>query len=46
SIPGTGLGLAIVRTIVTNHGGDITLTSHEGQGTTFTIRIPLAEPGQ
>jgi signal transduction histidine kinase/HAMP domain-containing protein len=42
SIPGTGLGLAIVRTIVTNHGGDITLTSHEGQGTTFTIRIPLA----
>ena len=42
AIPGTGLGLAIVRTIVTNHGGDITLTSHEGQGTTFTIRIPLA----
>ncbi len=41
SIPGTGLGLAIVRSIVTNHGGDITLTSHEGQGTTFTIRIPL-----
>jgi len=41
SIPGTGLGLAIVRTIVTNHGGQITLTSHEGQGTTFTIRIPL-----
>jgi signal transduction histidine kinase/HAMP domain-containing protein len=42
SIPGTGLGLAIVRTIVTNHGGDITLTSREGQGTTFTIHIPLA----
>jgi two-component system, OmpR family, phosphate regulon sensor histidine kinase PhoR len=42
SIPGTGLGLAIVRTIITNHGGDITLTSHEGQGTTFTIHIPLA----
>jgi signal transduction histidine kinase/HAMP domain-containing protein len=46
AIPGTGLGLAIVRTIVTNHGGDITLTSHEGQGTTFTIRIPLAAEGR
>jgi signal transduction histidine kinase len=45
SIPGTGLGLAIVRTIVTNHGGQITLTSHEGQGTTFTIRIPLVGEG-
>jgi signal transduction histidine kinase len=42
SIPGTGLGLAIVRTIVTNHGGTIDLTSHEGHGTTFTIHIPLA----
>ncbi len=42
SIPGTGLGLAIVRTIITNHRGDITLTSREGQGTTFTIHIPLA----
>ena len=45
SIPGTGLGLAIVRTIITNHGGDITLTSHEGQGTTFTIRIPQMAEG-
>jgi signal transduction histidine kinase len=45
SIPGTGLGLAIVRTIVTNHGGTITLTSHEGQGTTFTIRIPQMAEG-
>jgi signal transduction histidine kinase/HAMP domain-containing protein len=42
SIPGTGLGLAIVRTIVTNHGGTIDLTSHEDHGTTFTIHIPLA----
>jgi signal transduction histidine kinase len=45
SIPGTGLGLAIVRTIVTNHGGTITLTSREGQGTTFTIHIPLVGEG-
>jgi two-component system, OmpR family, phosphate regulon sensor histidine kinase PhoR len=46
SIPGTGLGLAIVRTIVTNHGGTIDLTSREGQGTTFTVRIPLAAEGR
>jgi two-component system, OmpR family, phosphate regulon sensor histidine kinase PhoR len=42
SIPGTGLGLAIVRTIVTNHGGDISLASKETEGTTVTMRLPLA----
>jgi two-component system phosphate regulon sensor histidine kinase PhoR len=42
SIPGTGLGLAIVRTIVTNHGGDISLASKEAEGTTVTMRLPLA----
>jgi two-component system, OmpR family, phosphate regulon sensor histidine kinase PhoR len=42
SIPGTGLGLAIVRTIVTNHGGDISLASKEAGGTTVTVRLPLA----
>ena len=42
SIPGTGLGLAIVRTIVTNHGGDISLASKEAGGTTVTLRLPLA----
>jgi len=41
SIPGTGLGLAIVRTIVANHHGDLDMTSHEGKGTTVTVRIPL-----
>ncbi|MDX6394021.1 MAG: hypothetical protein QOJ73_5084 [Streptosporangiaceae bacterium] len=42
SIPGTGLGLAIVRTIVTHHGGDISLASKEAGGTTVTVRLPLA----
>ncbi|HEY6279129.1 MAG TPA: ATP-binding protein [Streptosporangiaceae bacterium] len=41
AIPGTGLGLAIVRTIVDNHGGQITVDSREGEGTTVTTRIPL-----
>jgi signal transduction histidine kinase len=45
SIPGTGLGLAIVRTIVDNHGGELTVTSQEGNGTTVTARLPLLPPG-
>jgi signal transduction histidine kinase/CHASE3 domain sensor protein len=40
SIPGTGLGLTIVRTIVANHGGQVTLHSTPGEGTTVTIRLP------
>jgi signal transduction histidine kinase/HAMP domain-containing protein len=43
-IPGTGLGLAIVRMIVVNHGGDVDLVSHEGAGTTVTVRLPLLVP--
>ncbi len=41
---GTGLGLAIVKKIVTEHGGDITYKSVPGQGTCFTIRLPLHRP--
>ena len=37
---GTGLGLAIVKHIAAIHGGDVTVWSHVGQGSTFTIRIP------
>jgi two-component system sensor histidine kinase SenX3 len=40
---GTGLGLAIVRHIATNHGGDVSVRSREGEGSTFTLRIPLQE---
>ena len=37
---GTGLGLAIVRHVVSNHGGEVTVSSREGEGSTFTLRLP------
>ena len=40
-VPGTGLGLAIVKRCVTVHGGTISFTSALGQGTSFTVRLPL-----
>ncbi|WP_106848618.1 cell wall metabolism sensor histidine kinase WalK [Blastococcus sp. Marseille-P5729] len=41
---GTGLGLAIVKHIANNHGGSISVWSSEGQGSTFTLRIPRTPP--
>jgi len=40
---GTGLGLAVVRRIVEGHRGEVLVSSGEGHGTTFTIRLPLAD---
>src|SRR5436190_9620636 len=42
---GTGLGLAIVRHVVQAHGGEVTVTSSEGEGSTFTIQVPIANGG-
>ncbi len=39
---GTGLGLAIVRHVATNHRGEVLVSSQEGEGSTFVLRIPLA----
>jgi two-component system sensor histidine kinase SenX3 len=52
---GTGLGLSIVRHVATSHGGDVVVSSVEGEGSTFVLRLPAgsarseqhapAEPG-
>ncbi len=41
---GTGLGLAIVDGIVKRHGGEITVKSELGRGTSFRVRVPVSEP--
>jgi hypothetical protein len=39
--PGTGLGLAIVQQVLSHHNGSIHVESEVGEGTTFTVEIPL-----
>jgi two-component system sensor histidine kinase SenX3 len=38
---GTGLGLSIVRHVATRHRGEVSVSSSEGEGSTFTLRLPV-----
>ncbi|NOX97129.1 MAG: HAMP domain-containing protein, partial [Nitrospirae bacterium] len=40
---GTGLGLSIVHKIIETHGGEISVESQVGKGTTFTLKLPVAQ---
>ncbi len=42
---GTGLGLSVSYGIIREHGGEIKVTSAPGQGTTFTVILPVQKPG-
>jgi two-component system sensor histidine kinase SenX3 len=42
---GTGLGLSIVKHVITNHGGEVKVWSSMGVGSTFAIRLPIANEG-
>lgn len=40
---GTGLGLSVIHGIIKNHGGDISVSSQPGKGTTFTVCLPIID---
>jgi signal transduction histidine kinase len=38
---GTGLGMALARSVITRHGGQLTINSEVGQGTRVIVRLPI-----
>ena len=42
---GHGIGLALVKRFVDNFGGNVSVDSEAGKGTTFHLKLPLAEEG-
>jgi two-component system OmpR family sensor kinase len=40
-VPGSGLGLALVQAVIERHGGRVTLRSRSGQGTVFSLSLPV-----
>jgi two-component system, OmpR family, sensor kinase len=45
-IVGTGVGLYLVKMVVDLHGGSIAVTSKEGEGSRFTVRLPIKPSAQ
>lgn len=43
-IHGTGLGLSFVKTVIEKHRGEIYVTSKPGEGSSFTLKLPIADP--
>jgi signal transduction histidine kinase/DNA-binding response OmpR family regulator/ligand-binding sensor domain-containing protein len=43
NVPGTGIGLAVVKEITLANGGQVSLSSEPGAGSTFTVNLPLSE---
>ena len=43
---GTGIGLSIVRHVALNHGGHVSVASFEGDGSSFTLVLPVVPPGR
>jgi two-component system, OmpR family, sensor kinase len=45
-IVGTGVGLYLVKTVIDLHGGEVSVDSREGEGSRFTVRLPVTPPAR